>query len=1267
MADDHFCEDLLRLYPDSNPQYQQQLRELNDRLSVDNDNRSNLTVKVYSCYYCKLLFDHPSKLKRHQRNSCTFPCRQCDRHFDSAENLFKHSNIDHTTYQTGSGNTDSNSHTTIKHKSVDKSALLGIARARFIYPNEDNGEKYDLLAFLSGIKHEVKTHLQEMCDELGHIKWYMNCLVQMIKPNGGEGGNDLKNNAHFISKTSNLVDRANIDDEHDINVTYQKIFKSFDEYIRNGSGWSLDHIKHIEINTAKYKPLGGGSYIPLPRTLAATRALLNIRNLDEKCFVYAIIASIHPTCSGDPSKVHHYIPYEHELNMEGIQLPVAPSFVSKFERQNNISVMVLGFEEGEFFPLHVTGLREAHHEVDLLYLKSGNKSHWCLITDLNRLLYRTKCLGRSHKYCRFCLSGFTSEHTLEKHIKYCSKFEAQHVTYPTKGVDDILTFQDHAKQLQTSFVIYADMETFCEPMVTEEPEDNRTSTTKLTKLIPCGYGYQVVCIDDRYTQPPKIYRGENVSEHFLHSLLDENKRIKAILNNPEPLCMTVEDEEDFQSSTHCHICMEEFTDSTIRVRDHAHVSGKFRGASCRDCNLNFKEHTFVPVIFHNLKQFDAHLICSSIGIFKSEEIGCIATNAEKYISFNLSNLRFIDSYQFLNCSLEELVSSMSKENPKETFKHFTKEFDDDKRIALLLKKGTYPYEYIDNAARFNETELPSIDKFYSNLSEKTISQTEYEHAQRVWNQMNIKNIGEYHDLYLKTDVLLLADVFQTFRKKWITNYSLDPANYYTLPGLSWQSALKMTGVRLELLTDPTMWLFFEQSIRGGLTMVSCRHAKANNPYLSNYDPALPTSYLMYVDANNLYGLSMSMPLAVGKFQWLSEEEINDFNVLNVSNNADIGYVIECDLDYPDNLHDLHNDFPLAVEKGVITNEMLSPHSRHLYEQANDDGKEYQPSTKLLATLKDKKHYILHYVNLKLYLKLGLVLKKIHNIVSFEQRPWLKQYIDFNTEMRKKATSNFEQKLFKNGNNAIFGKSMESLRKHINFSLCHRWDKFQKLTAKSSFKSFKIFNDHLCGVLQTKTKIFFNKPIYLGQMILDLSKAHMVDYYYNHMKKLYKENVTLCYTDTDSFIMHVRTDDIYRDMSLNSELYDFSNYPADHPLYTKDRKSIIGLFKDECKSIQMVEYIGLRAKMYSFITADDKETVVAKGIKTRNVRFEQYKNTLFNCSPLLSHMYTLRSFNHQIHMVKVVKSGLSPYDDKRHLLDDNVHSLAYFHRKLKEKH
>jgi len=602
-------------------------------------------------------------------------------------------------------------------------------------------------------------------------------------------------------------------------------------------------------------------------------------------------------------------------------------------------------------------------------------------------------------------------------------------------------------------------------MDVEEPDNNRTGTTKLTKLTPCGYGYQVVCTDDRYTQPPKIYRGENVLEHFLRSLLDENKRIKAILNDPEPLSMSAEDEQMFQLSTCCHICGEKSSETSVCARDHDHVSGKFRGAACQGCYLNFKEKTYVPVIFHNLKQFDAHLICSSICIFKSEQISCIATSSEKYVSFNLSNLRFIDSYQFLNCSLEELVSSMSKDNPKETFKHFTCEFNDDQQIALLLKKGTYPYEYIDTAARFSETELPDIEKFYSNLSEKTITPAEYDHAQQVWSQMGIQNLGEYHDLYLKTDVLLLADVFETFRKKWMKNYSLDPANYYTLPGLSWQSALKMTGVKLQLLTDPTMWLFFEQSIRGGLTMVSCRHAKANNSYLDNYDPSKPTSYLMYVDANNLYGLSMSRPLAVGNFRWLSEGEIEHFDVFTVPDNGDTGYVIECDLHYPDNLHDLHNDFPLAAEKGVITAEMLSPHSRYLYEVTSVDGKEYKPTTKLLTTLKDKERYILHYTNLKLYLKLGLVLKKVYNIVSFEQRPWLKQYIDFNTEMRKRASSNFEQRLYKNGNNAIFGKSMESLRKHINFSLCHRWDRFKKLTAKSSFKSFKMFNENLCGVLQ----------------------------------------------------------------------------------------------------------------------------------------------------------------------------------------------------------
>ena len=185
----------------------------------------------------------------------------------------------------------------------------------------------------------------------------------------------------------------------------------------------------------------------------------------------------------------------------------------------------------------------------------------------------------------------------------------------------------------------------------------------------------------------------------------------------------------------------------------------------------------------------------------------------------------------------------------------------------------------------------------------------------------------------------------------------------------------MTGVKLQLLTDPTMWLFFEQSIRGGLTMVSCRHAKANNSYLDNYDASKPTSYPMYADENNLYGLSMSRPLAVGNFLWLSEGEIEHFDVFTVPDDGDIGYVIECDLHYPDNLHDLHNDFPLAAEKGVITAEMLSPHSRYLYKATSVDGKEYQPTTKLLTTLKDKERYILHYTNLKLYLKLGLVLKK----------------------------------------------------------------------------------------------------------------------------------------------------------------------------------------------------------------------------------------------------------------------------------------------------
>ena len=214
---------------------------------------------------------------------------------------------------------------------------------------------------------------------------------------------------------------------------------------------------------------------------------------------------------------------------------------------------------------------------------------------------------------------------------------------------------------------------------------------------------------------------------------------------------------------------------------------------------------------------------------------------------------------------------------------------------------------------------------------------------------------------MKTDVILLADVFENFRDLCIQCYKLDPAHYYTAPGLAWEAMLRMTGVKLELLTDINMYLMIEQGIRGGTSMISNRYAAANNKYMDGYDSSKPSKYITYLDANNLYGWAMSQPLPYGEFHWLTDEQISQFCVNDISDDSEIGYILDVDLEYPTELHDSHSDYPLAPESMTVENEMLSPFSKELKEKLQIKG---QPASKLIPNLYDKTNYITHYTNLK---------------------------------------------------------------------------------------------------------------------------------------------------------------------------------------------------------------------------------------------------------------------------------------------------------------
>ncbi|XP_068745285.1 uncharacterized protein [Montipora capricornis] len=265
----------------------------------------------------------------------------------------------------------------------------------------------------------------------------------------------------------------------------------------------------------------------------------------------------------------------------------------------------------------------------------------------------------------------------------------------------------------------------------------------------------------------------------------------------------------------------------------------------------------------------------------------------------------------MSSSLDRLVSNL----PKESLKYTSQIFENEK-LDLMSRKGVYPYDFMDSFGKFNE-KLPPKEEFYSILNDEHISDDQYKHAQNVWNTFNLKNMGEYHDLYLKSDILLLADVFENFRKTCLQYYKLDPCHYFTSPGLSWDAMLKMTDIKLELMTDIDMFQFIEKGMRGGTSYIANRYGKANNRYMKTYDEKAPSKYIMYLDANNLYGWAMSQYLPTGGFRWMTKKQIDKIDLSKYKEDSNKGSILEVDLEYPKELHDLHNDYPLAPEKGAF--------------------------------------------------------------------------------------------------------------------------------------------------------------------------------------------------------------------------------------------------------------------------------------------------------------------------------------------------------------
>ena len=598
----------------------------------------------------------------------------------------------------------------------------------------------------------------------------------------------------------------------------------------------------------------------------------------------------------------------------------------------------------------------------------------------------------------------------------------------------------------------------------------------------------------------------------------------------------------------------------------------------------------------------------------------------------------------MSSSLGALVNNLPKDAFKNILKYFTPE-----QAEILKQKGFYPYEYMDTEEKFNDTKLPPREAFYSNLSGRCISKADYKHAWNVWNTFKMKTCKEYHELYNVTDVLLLADVFENFRENSLKTYGLDPVYYFTAPGLAWDACLKITDVELELLSDVNMLLMFEKGIRGGISIISNRYGEANNKYMSQgFKKSELKKYLMYLDANNLYGCAMSMKLPTHGFKWLTSgkmEKLYDNQVVQIWEKTPC--ILEVDLYYPDELHDLHNDYPLCPEKVKCKNRV----------------------EKLIPNLRNKTKYVLHCKNLIQCLKLGMKLKKIHRGIKFVESEWMKPFIDMNTKLRAKAKNNFEKDFYKLMNNAVFGKTMENIRNRKDVKLVNTVEKLRKLIAMPNYVNRKIFSENLVSVHMKKTNLTMNKPVYLGMCILDLSKTVMYEFHYNYIKEKYGDKAKLLFTDTDSLMYEIETEDFYKDISGDvKDRFDTSDYPENHPsgIPTGINKKVLGMFKDEVEGKIIKEFVGLRAKLYSYKMDEGEESKKCKRqVVATSITHEDYKTCLRTGKEQLRKQNILRSYEHEVYTEEVNKVALSAQDDKRYILNDGIHTLAWGHYKIKD--
>lgn len=1108
--------------------------------------------------------------------------------------------------------------------------------------------------------------------------------------------------------------------EDQVNYQYEQDFGEMQNILEDEEEFLYDQDEYEYETKDDFNNNGGGHYLDMG-LLKTKKGFTNIKNDDEFCLLYCIIAYFDPPNRNKSSSLKHY-----QNKISVIAVPKnfnfrAPTEIQwkKLEEKNNISINILDlikpineleaedvknekkqFREDLFIPCRCSKYEPLPQEgiypkkdqrnITLLRLVDTlkNQSHFVLIHDVKAF-----CSGKIP--CLTCFQLFPNTTSIDYlyHIHLCSGRKEQLIIYPTKIEDHYYKFKNYKNSNYHKTVIYADFET------TNANYDDiqvMDKTEILKKMTANSIGI--------------YYHSENNRSSYksIHSpdpeyLLNQFKDI-LLKFSIEHINTTRFYEKDLSvpmisSFIRCSVCAD---NRTQLYRMESEIRKTEPLVMCFKCKSAQQLHTFrIPIIFHNLRGFDGHLIFASFAKDPRFLSKVIAESTEKFKSMSffyrpfdeskfVVEFVFIDSFLFTTCSLDAFIRSythdldgnlLPEEKLKENFSATYSKMENKRLFVDSLRKGVYPYDFVDSYEKLiNTMKYPEIEDFKSSLSsskKRPMLFEDYIWGKQMYDKLGCESLLDYHLFYLQMDVMLLADCFNRYREMEYKEKRLDLLWYYGIPGFAIDASLLYLLRKEHIYNKPTklevpyndfLVNVAEKHMRGGICFPSQRYCEAG------YDEKTKEyKEILYIDGNSLYPTSMRFPLPTNSYDIINNDGIdldafNQYMLENDGLSSNKGYIYIVDLTIDEDLHDKFDSYPPCPIKRLVKEMELSQYQKQFNKVLDFE--------KLVCDLEDKKEYVIHHFLLHVYVKHGVRITKIHSMLRFNQQAWWKDEIDLNIKKRIEAKTESEKFAKKIECNSKYGKMAETDLNKFDLKIINNEAQINDIICHPLYDgNFSIIDKDLVLVQMKKPFIQYKRPLFIGTTILDVSKAIMFDFFYTEIRKFTQIHTRVLYTDTDSFIIEFKSSfpfNLYKDVVIKLANIDYSAYKDDHEIFDsmsyeeisylkKTTKGQCGRFKDEAPS-GIKKGIFLKSKSYCYTYKNGKEVNKAKGIMEK-LMWSEYYDCLFDKKVITCDQTSIRSRKHNLFVESVNKIAIDPFDSKRYYLD-NINSLAFGHADIK---